>query len=131
MSWMAVAISIGVIALAMGTSMVKPGWQPHTRLVASPGNVGAPGDATNSSTTCPYSARVWVCALVVSEEASSNRAASWNASSDAMASFSPPSGTLRPGTSENVTVSISSCGGQYTLNFTGPQNTASVTFLCG
>ncbi|HEV2231406.1 MAG TPA: hypothetical protein VGS18_04410, partial [Thermoplasmata archaeon] len=126
-----ILVTTGLIALSLGTSVTLSSAPPRAQLAASPPNVGAPGDAAGANTTCPFSAGSWTCTLVLGETSSSNRAATWTASSPARASFTPHGGLLHPGGSVRVTVVISSCGGSYALNFVGPQNTATVTFSCG
>lgn len=102
-----------------------------THLAVSPGIVGAPGDVVRPASVCAYSSLAWHCSLNLTETARSNGNATWTTSSTGQATFSPNHGTLTPGSSVPVAVVISSCGGTYLLNFTGPQNTAQATFACG
>ncbi|HEV2519433.1 MAG TPA: hypothetical protein VGX00_02265 [Thermoplasmata archaeon] len=131
MSWVSMTFAIAVIALGVGATVSVPGSVAYEHLLASPSTVGPPGDVPNASATCPSAARGWTCSLTVSESSSSNRAAAWTASSTAHASFAPKNGTLHPGGSVTVKVTITSCGGRYALDFAGPQNTATATFTCG
>ncbi|HZY91203.1 MAG TPA: hypothetical protein VFG07_00295 [Thermoplasmata archaeon] len=128
-------VSVGLTILATFLMLGVPAsGSPHvlrTHLTVSPGTVGAPGDVSTLAATCPYSGLAWHCSLRLTESARSNANATWTSSSTGQATFSPSGGTLSPGSSVNVTVVISSCGGRYLLNFTGPQNIAQATFTCG
>ena len=128
---MMLGIGIASIAMMGGTLTPAIGAPSKAILVANPSDVGAPGDVTSPGASCPYSAQVWVCTIHLSETATSNAPATWSASSSAQANFSPNHGTLNPGGSIAVTVSLGSCGGYYSLQFAGPHNTAVVTFSCG
>lgn len=127
--------SIGIVGLtallAIGFPPTAATFVPRAYLAVSPTTVGAPGDVASESATCSFSASAWHCALTLSESAKSTQGAGWTASSSGHARFTPSEGTLRPGTTTRISVVITSCGGDYALNFTGPQNIARATFACG
>lgn len=117
--------------LAMGVPSPASVLVAHSHLTISPGTVGAPGDVNATGATCPYSSLAWHCSLTLRETTGSNVNARWSSSGSGQSAFSPSHGTLRPGSAITVTATVSSCGGDYLLNFTGPQNTAQATFTCG
>ena len=130
-----VGLTVLTAFFAVGVVLGVPGPTSHAivraHLDVTPSTVGAPGDVASPGATCAYASSEWNCSLTLAETSRSNAIASWTTSSSAQATFLPSHGTLRPGTSVNVTVIVSSCGGNYRLNFTGPQNTAQATFACG
>lgn len=128
------AVATGIfMAAALGLVPIAHGGAHPPTLAVSPSTVGAPGDVSSTSATCPFSSsqHVWTCSITLSETLSSKGSAAWSASTTANATFTPAHGTLKPGSSVTVTVVVGSCGGQYPFDFDGPHNTATVVFSCG
>lgn len=87
-------------------------------LSASPTSVGP--------ANCPSTQGVWQCTITLTDTVGG---ASWTASSDLGATFSPTSGTVYPGGPSTVTVTISGCA-SGTFSFAGPANTVKVNWTC-
>ncbi len=90
---------------------------------------------TGDSTMCQIGRAVYICTVTLSNS-SAQLNLNWTAaSSDAGTTFSPASGSIAPGKSVTVTVTISfnTCNlpAVPPLAFTGPANTVSVPVTCG
>lgn len=88
----------------------------------------------NGNTDCSYASDSgWTCTLIVSNTDRSNQVLDWSTSSD-VASFSPPSGTLAPNTSAQVSISLPSnvaCPTTIDVYLKAPGNIVTVPWTCG
>jgi len=76
---------------------------------------------------------VWMCFASISNS-SQSLSLSWKSSSSGVPNitFKPSNGTLPPGGSERVTITVpeNNCQVPTTLSFTGPANTATISWSC-
>ncbi|MEO8954724.1 MAG: hypothetical protein ABI396_04055 [Ktedonobacteraceae bacterium] len=98
------------------------GCTPPPQLYASLGN-------------CSYTAgQGWICSATVSSDANNQSTLTWSANQLSGISFSPPSGTLAPGQTGQVTVAIfdMACPANATLTFSGSGGAtpASIEWSC-
>lgn len=100
-------------------------------LTVSPSSIN-----TGDSTMCQIGRAVYICTVTLTSNRSTQLNLDWTAtSSDAGTTFSPASGSIAPGKSVTVTVTISfnTCNLPTVppLTFTGPANTVNVPVTCG
>ena len=100
-------------------------------LSVTPGSIN-----TGDSTTCQLGNAVYLCSITLTSNRSTQLNLNWTATgSDGGITFSPGSGSIAPGKSVTITVTISfnSCNlpSPPSLTFTGPANTVMVPVTCG
>jgi len=90
----------------------------------------------NANTDCPYS-NGWTCTVTLTSDPNGQGIMSWSASGGVSGtSFNPSSGTLQPGQTVAVAVTVpgissgTSCPTQANLTFTGPLNTITIPWSC-
>ncbi len=95
------------------------------QLTVSPGSLNTSSCAHSNSGT-------WTCIVTVGESSSSQGNLTWSASSYVGASFNPTSGTLQPGQTAMVSISVpdTTCLASATFAFRGPANTVNVPWSC-
>ena len=103
---------------------------PPPILSSSPSGFSLPGDPN-----CTYNAALgWSCTATLSSFANAQSNLSWSATSSGIngVSFSPSSGTLTPGQTARVTISIpnSVCPANATFTFQGPANSVPMAWSC-
>ncbi len=90
----------------------------------------------NGNKDCSYGANNgWTCSVTLNSSSSNQGDLAWSASSSGLPgiSFSQSNGTLSPGTSQQIEVFVSAstvCPASASLAFSGPANTASVSWSC-
>jgi len=112
------------------TMVVINGPPPPPTLASSPGSFNVPGDPN-----CTYNANTgWTCVVSLSSSQSAQANLNWIASSSGVngVTFSQASGTLSPGQTAQVSVSIpnTACPSQADFTFTGPGNATNVLWSC-
>ena len=112
------------------TMVVINGPPPPPTLVSSPGSFTVPGDPH-----CTYNASTgWTCVVSLSSSQSAQANLNWTASSSGVngVTFSQASGTLSPGQTAQVSITIPNmaCPAQADFTFTGPGNATNVLWSC-
>src|SRR6266851_850029 len=112
------------------TMVVINGPPPPPTLASSPGSFTVPGDPH-----CTYNASTgWTCVVSLSSSQSAQANLNWTASSSGVngATFSQASGTLSPGQTAQVSITIPNmaCPAQADFTFTGPGNATNVLWSC-
>lgn len=104
---------------------------PSPILTGSPGGFNVPGDPN-----CTYNATAgWTCTATLSSFATAQSNLNWSASSRGVpgVTFSKQKGTLLPGQTAPVTISIPNnvCPANVTFTFSGPGNQVVIPWSCG
>ena len=112
------------------TMVVINGPPPPPTLASSPGSFTVPGDPH-----CTYNASTgWTCVVSLSSSQSAQANLNWTASSSGVngVTFSQASGTLSPGQTAQVSITIPNmaCPAQADFTFTGPGNATNVLWSC-
>src|SRR5229473_628955 len=112
------------------TMVVINGPPPPPALASSPGSFTVPGDPH-----CTYNASTgWTCVVSLSSSQSAQANLNWTASSSGVngVTFSQASGTLSPGQTAQVSITIPNmaCPAQADFTFTGPGNATNVLWSC-
>src|SRR5713101_6165090 len=112
------------------TMVVINGPPPPPTLASSPGSFTVPGDPN-----CTYNASTgWTCVVSLSSSQSAQANLNWTASSSGVngVTFSQASGTLSPGQTAQVSITIPNmaCPAQADFTFTGPGNATNVLWSC-
>jgi len=112
------------------TMVVINGPPPPPTLASSPGSFTVPGDPH-----CTYNASTgWTCVVSLSSSQSAQANLNWTASSSGVngVTFSQASGTLSPGQTAQVSITIPNmaCPAQADFTFTGPGNATNVLWNC-
>src|SRR5260221_313310 len=110
--------------------VVINGPPPPPTLASSPGSFTVPGDPH-----CTYNASTgWTCVVSLSSSQSAQANLNWTASSSGVngVTFSQASGTLSPGQTAQVSITIPNmaCPAQADFTFTGPGNATNVLWSC-
>ncbi|HLZ81183.1 MAG TPA: hypothetical protein VKP04_06090, partial [Ktedonobacteraceae bacterium] len=93
-----------------------------------------PSFYANKQCTLNQDLKYWTCIASISNSSQSS-SLSWRSSSSGVSniSFNPSSATLPPGGGQRVTITVpeNSCQTPTTLTFSGPANSANISWSCG
>jgi hypothetical protein len=126
-----VPVTLTVTAPPIGGSPTPSPTIPPPLLSDSPNGFSVPGDPN-----CTYKVVAgWTCTATLSSLASAQSNLNWSASSSGVSgvTFSPPKGTLLPGQSTPVAISIPNitCPASAAFTFIGPANQVLMPWSCG
>lgn len=128
--WLAPLLVLSMVAGARITAVAAS----TPVMTITPLYVGAPGDGPN----CTVTGKDWTCHITVGESSSSSGKLTWFAAGDVLdggglgsATFTPSSGTLKPGQKVTVKVVTQDCGGYEAWLFEASNTGAAVLYSCG
>ena len=132
--WIPIGLKTGIVSLIVFVLSLQ---YAHGVVFASSPLILVVAPASfNANTDCPYSkGQGWTCTATLSRGDSVQQNLIWSSHSNGIrgVSFSPQGGSLAPGATQSVSITIpdSVCPTQAVFSFVGPGNTDQVPWNCG